>query len=197
VTGTAVRLRRLGAPHARARAGAALLTSAGVAFATAAAGLALAPRLAAVVVAWLLIAGIAAAAVWLVRRAGRPAAPVVVGRLVETAAGTRAGSVVGMLGLAASAGASAELLGLADARAAAVVQRAAPAVGRLLARGTRASLAVGAGAAVLGAALFVASAPGAGRAAAFWHPLRAIVDEALKEEAGAIEYHYRYLSLAT
>src|SRR2546426_315281 len=176
VTGTAVRLRRLGGPHARARAGAALLTSAGVAFATAAAGLALAPRLAAVVVAWLLIAGIAAAAVWLVRRAGRPAAPVVVGRLVETAAGTRAGSVVGLLAPAASAGASAELLGLADARAAALVERAAPVVGRLLARGTRTSLAMGAGTAALGAALFVGSSPGAGRAAAFWHPLRTLVD---------------------
>src|SRR6059058_1203146 len=153
-----------------------LLTSAGVALAIAAAGLALAPRVAAVVVAWLLIAGIAAAAVWLVRRVGRPAAPAAVGRLVETAAGTRAGSVVGLLAPAASAGASAELLGLADARAAAVVERAAPVVGRLLARGTRTSLAMGAGTAALGVALFVASSPGAGRAAAFWHPLRAIVD---------------------
>jgi hypothetical protein len=176
VTDTALRLRRLGGPHARARAGAVLLTSAGVAFATAAAGLALAPRVAAVVVAWLLIGGIAAGAGWLVRRAGRRAAPAVVGRLVETAAGTRAGSVVGVLAPAASAGASAELMGLADARAAAVVERAAPAVGRLLARSTRASVAVGVGAAALGAALFLASSPGAGRAAAFWHPLRAIVD---------------------
>src|SRR5437763_991838 len=69
-----------------------------------------------------------------------------------------------------------ELLGLADARAAAVVERAAPVVGRLLARAHRTSLAMGAGTAALGAALFVASSPGAGRAAAFWHPLRAIVD---------------------
>ncbi len=67
-------------------------------------------------------------------------------------------------------------MGLADARAAAVVARAAPAVGRLLARGTRASVVMGAGTAALGAALFVASSPGAGRAAAFWHPLRAIAD---------------------
>src|SRR5437763_810991 len=153
-----------------------LLTSAGVALAIAAAGLALAPRVAAVVVAWLLIAGIAAAAVGLVRRAGRPASPAAVGRHVETAAGTRAGSVVGLLAPAASAGASAELLGLADARAAAVVERAAPVVGRLLDSGTRTSLAMGAGTAALGAALFVASSPGARRAAAFWHPLRAIVD---------------------
>ncbi len=176
MTETALRLRRLGGPHARARAGAVLLTSAGVAFGIAGAGLTLAPRVAAVVVAWLLIAGIAGAAVWLVRRAGRPAAPAAVGRLVETAAGGRAGSVVGVLAPAASAGASAELLGLADARAAAAVVRAAPAVRRLLARGTRASLVVGAGTAALGAALFVASSPGAGRAAAFWHPLRAIAD---------------------
>src|SRR5204863_492867 len=84
--------------------------------------------------------------------------------------------VVGVLAPGASAGASAELLGLADARAAAVVERAAPAVGRLLARGTRTSLMIGAGTAALGAVLFVASSPGAGRAAAFWHPLRAIVD---------------------
>src|SRR3989442_2380835 len=107
---------------------------------------------------------------------GSPAAPAAVGRLVETAAGTRAGSVVGVLAPGVSAGASPELLGPAGAGAAAVVERATPAVGRLLARGTRASLLVGAGTALLGAALFVASSPGAGRAAAFWHPLRAIAD---------------------
>src|SRR3989449_9363467 len=84
--------------------------------------------------------------------------------------------LVGVLAPGASAGASAELLGLADARAAAVVERAAPAVGRLLARGTRTSLMIGAGTAALGAVLFVASSPGAGRAAAFWHPLRAMAD---------------------
>jgi hypothetical protein len=28
-------------------------------------------------------------------------------------------------------------------------------------------------------------------------PLRSIIDEALTEEAGPIEYHYRYLTLAT
>ena len=75
MTDTAVRLGRLGGPHARARAGAVLLTSAGVAFAIAAAGLMLAPRVAPVVVAWLLIAVIAGAALWLARRAGSPAAP--------------------------------------------------------------------------------------------------------------------------
>src|SRR5256885_10918725 len=54
--------------------------------------------------------------------------------------------------------------------------RAAPAVGRLLARGTRTSLMIGAGTAALGAVLFVAASPGAGRAAAFWHPLRTLAD---------------------
>ncbi len=176
MTDTAVRLRRLGGPHARARAGAVLLTSAGVALAIAGAGLALAPRATAVVVAWLLIAATAGAAGWLMRWVRRPAAPAALGRLVERAAGSRAGSVVGVLAPAASAGASADLLEMADARAAAVVERAAPAVRRVLTHGTRASLAVGAAAAALGAALFVASSPGAGRAAAFWHPLRAIAD---------------------
>src|SRR6266511_3484130 len=69
VTDTAARLRRLGLPHARARAGAVLLASAGVAFAIAAAGLALAPRIAAVLGAWLLLAAVAGAAGWLARRA--------------------------------------------------------------------------------------------------------------------------------
>src|SRR6266545_2391078 len=108
VTDTAARLRRLGLPHARARAGAVLLASAGVAFAIAAAGLALAPRIAAVLGAWLLLA--------------------------------------------------------------------APAVGRLLARDTRATLVVGGVAVAVGAALFVAAAPAGARAAAFWHPLRTLAD---------------------
>jgi len=176
VTDTAARLRRLGRPHARARAGAVLLTSAGVACGIAAAGLALAPRVAAVLGAWLLIAVVAGATVWVARHAGRRAAPAAVGALVEAAAGTRAGSVVGLLAPPATAGASADLLGLADRRAAQVVARAAPAVGRRLARGTRASLAVGACAAAVGAALFVAASPAAGRAAAFWHPLRTLAD---------------------
>src|SRR2546430_7665965 len=75
---------------------------------------------------------------------------------------TRAGSVVGVLAPGASAGASAELLGLADARAAAVVERAAPAVGRLFAPGTRAPLMISAGPAALGARPFLASPPRAG-----------------------------------
>src|SRR5256885_9959298 len=83
-------------------------------FAIAGAGLTLAPRVAAVVVAWLLIAGLAGAAVSLVRRAGRPAAPAAGGRPVEATAGTRAGGVVGVLAPAASAGASPEVFAPAD-----------------------------------------------------------------------------------
>ncbi|HEX4600018.1 MAG TPA: hypothetical protein VH116_01395 [Gemmatimonadales bacterium] len=176
MTDTATRLRRLGLPHARARAGAVLLASAGVVGGIAAVGLALASQVAAVLGAWLLIAAVLAAAGWLMPRAGRHAGPRPVGRLVEVAAGTRAGSVVGLLAPAAPAGASPALFALADRRAAQVVERAAPTVARLLGRGTRTSLAVGTGAAALGAALFVAAAPAAGRAAAFWHPFRTLAD---------------------
>jgi hypothetical protein len=173
VTDTALRLRRLGSPHARARAGAVLLTSAGVVLGLAGAGLALAPGVAPVLIAWLLIAGVTATAVALARRAGRIVVPQRVGRLVETAAQARAGSVVGLL---APGTASPELLRLADERAAVVVARAGPAVQRVLLRGTRDSLIVAAIAAALGAALFVAGSPTAGRAAAFWHPFRTLAD---------------------
>ena len=179
MTDTALRLRRLGSPHARARAGAVLLTSAGVVLALAGAGLALAPRVAPVLIAWLLIAGVTATAVALARRAGRIVAPQLVGRLVETAARARAGSVVGLLAPSTAGrggGASPELLRLADERAVAVVDRAAPAVQRVLLRGTRDSLIGAAIAAALGAALFVAASPTAGRAAAFWHPFRTLAD---------------------
>jgi len=178
VTDTALRLRRLGSPHARARAGAVLLTSAGVVLALAGAGLALAPRVAPVLLAWLLIVGVVGVALWVARRARRIVGPPVVGRLVEAAAGTRAGSVVGLLAPppAATTGASPELLRLADQRAAVVVTRAAPAVQRALARGTRDWLLAGAVAALLGAAVFVAASPAAGRAAAFWHPFRTLAD---------------------
>ncbi len=176
MTDTALRLRRLGWPHAYARAGAVVLTSAGVAFAIAAAGLALAPRVAGVVGAWLSIAGVAVVSAWLARGAGRRAAPGAVGRLIERAAGSRHGTVVGLLAPAVGAGSSTELLGMADRRAAELVARAAPAVRRLLARDTRTSLVLGAAAAMLGGALFLAASPAAGRAAAFWHPLRTIAD---------------------
>jgi len=178
VTDTALRLRQLGSPHARARAGAVLLTSAGVVLALAAAGLALAPRVAPVVGAWVLIAGVAGAAVWLAQWASRLVAPSVVGRLVETATGaeTRAGSVVGLLAPGRTAGASPELWRLADQRAVLVVSRAGPAVRRILARDTRGWVVGGAVVAALGAVLFVAASPAAGRAAAFWHPFRTLAD---------------------
>src|SRR3989337_1087824 len=109
VTETAARLRRLGPPHARARAPAVVLGGAGAAFAAGALGLALAPRLAGVALGWALIAASAVAAAWAVRRARREAAAAALGRLVETAAATRAGSIVGIVGAppAARAGTSA------------------------------------------------------------------------------------------
>jgi hypothetical protein len=178
VTETAARLRRLGRPHARARALAVVLGGAGGAFAAGALGLALAPRLAGVALAWVLVAASAVAAVWAARRARREAAAAALGRLVETAAATRAGSVVGVVGAApaARAGTSPALLAAADMRAAGVVERAAPAVDALLARTTRRRVALGAAAALAGAALFVVAAPASGRAAAFWNPVAAWLD---------------------
>ncbi len=175
MTETARRLRRLGLPHARARAFAVVLGGLGAALAWAALGLALAPAVPGVTVAWVLIALSAAAAVWLGRRARREAADAPVARLVESATGGRAGSVVGVVSPTAGTGAgmSPALLLAADARAAAFVSFAAPTVGTALRRTTTQRLAFGAGAALAGALLFVAAAPASGRAAAFWHPVRA------------------------
>ena len=175
MTETAARLRRLGRPHARARALAVVLGGAGGAFAAGALGVALAPRLAGVALAWALIAASAGAAVWAVRRARREAAAAALGRLVEAVTATRAGSVVGVVSppLPAAAGTSRALLAAADTRAAGVVQRAAPAVDELLGRTTRRRVALGAATALAGAALFVAAAPASGRAAAFWNPVAA------------------------
>jgi len=174
VTETALRLRRLARPHARARALAMLLGGAGAALAAAALGLALAPRLSGVALGWVCVAASAAAAWWAVRRVLREAAPAPVGRLVETAAHTRAGSIVGVVApIPAAGGTSPDLLAAADARAARVVDGAAPAVDGLLGRTTRRRIAFGAVAAVAGAALFIVASPASGRAAAFWNPLRA------------------------
>ena len=177
MTETAGGLRRLGAPHALARAAAVVLAGAGSAGAIAAAGLWLAPRALAVAAAWLAIAAVLAGALWAARRAGRAADPRAVGRLVERAAGARDGSVVGALAALdpGAGGMSAALAQLSDARAARVVAAAAPRVDRLLARDTRRRLTVGAVAAAGGTALFVAASPAHGRPA-FWHPLRAIAD---------------------
>jgi len=174
MTETARRLRRLGAPHARARALAVVLAGAGVALGVAAAGLALAPRATAVVLAWLAILGLGAGAVWLAARAARAVADGVVGRLVERHAGARAGSVVGLL--APPAGGSADLLAAADARSARVVSDTGAAVRRTLADETWRGLGAAAAVAAVGAVLFVAAAPASGRAAAFWHPLRTLAD---------------------
>ena len=178
MTDTAARLRRLGRPHALARAGAVLLASAGAALAIAGAGVALAPSVAAVLVAWLLIGVVTGLAARLALVAGRQATAPAVGRLVEAATGGRPGSIVGLVAATTPAGASAQLWTLADRKAVAVVDGAALAVGRLLARDTRTSLLAATGVAGLGAVLFLVTAPpsGAGRAAAFWHPLRTLAD---------------------
>jgi len=175
VTETARRLHRLGAPHARARALAVLLAGLGVALAAAALGLVLAPAVSGVTLAWVLIALSLAAAVWAVWRVRREAAAAPVGRLVESATGGRAGSVVGVVSpsINKGKGTSAALLLAADTRAAAFVSFAAPDVNATLRRTTRRRLAAGGAAALLGAVLFVAGAPASGRAAAFWHPVRA------------------------
>jgi len=171
MTETARRVARLAAPHARGRALAALLAAAGLALGAAAAGLTLAPRVWGVVAGWLLVAFAAGLGVRLARRAAHALAPDRVGPLIEEAVGGRSGSVAGLV---APATGSDALLAAADLRAALQVERAAPAVRRTLASGTRSRLLAAAAQATLGAVLFIAAAPGSGRAAAFWHPLRTI-----------------------
>ena len=174
MTETARRLRRLGAPHAHARAVAVVLGGLGAALAAAALGLALSPAVSGVTLAWVLIVASAAAATWAVRRARRAAAAPVLGRLIENAAGGRAGSIVGVVSPTAGegSGSSAALLLAADTRAAAVVSVAGPSVNGLLRRTTYRHVATGAGAALTGVLLFLAGSPASGRAAAFWHPVR-------------------------
>src|SRR5437867_4902481 len=174
MTETARRLRRLGTPHARARALAVVLGGLGAALAAAALGIALSPAVSGVTLAWLLIAASAAGAIWALRRTRRePTAPVL-GRLIEDAAGGRAGSIVGVISPTAGqgSGSSAALLLAADTRAAAVVSFAAPGVSGVMRRTTYRHVAAGAGAALMGVLLFLAGSPASGRAAAFWHPLR-------------------------
>ncbi|HJS43987.1 MAG TPA: hypothetical protein VJ755_10990 [Gemmatimonadales bacterium] len=177
MTETARRLRRLGRPHALARAFAVILGGLGAALAAAALGLALAPAISGVTVAWVLILLSAGGAVWAAMRARREAADAPVARLVESASGGRAGSVVGVVSPAAGRGdgLSPALLVAADTRAAAFVSSAAPAVATVLRRTTRQRLALGVGAVLTGGLLFVAAAPppASARAAAFWHPVRA------------------------
>ena len=175
MTETARRLRRLGGPHARARAFAVVLGGLGAALAAAALGLALSPAVSGVALAWVLIAASAAGAAWAARRARAESAAPALGRLIETAAGGRAGSIVGVVSPTAGkgSGSSAALLLAADTRAAAIVSFAAPGVDDQMRRTTRRRVAAGAGAALAGVFLFIAGSPASGRAAAFWHPVRA------------------------
>jgi len=174
MTETARRLRRLGAPHARARALAVVLGGLGAALAAAALGLALSPAVSGVALAWALIVASAGAAAWVVLRTRREAGAPALGRMIESAAGGRAGSIVGVVSPTAGkgAGSSAALLLAADTRAAAVVSFAAPGVSSALRRTTLRRMSYGAGAALTGVLLFLAGSPASGRAAAFWHPVR-------------------------
>ena len=174
MTETARRLRRLGAPHARARALAVVLGGLGAALAAAALGLALSPAMSGVALAWALIVASAGAATWVVLRTRREADAPALGRMVESAAGGRAGSIVGVVSPTAGkgTGSSAALLLAADTRAAAVVSFAAPGVSSALRRTTLRRMSYGAGAALTGVLLFLAGSPASGRAAAFWHPVR-------------------------
>ena len=174
MTETARRLRRLGAPHARARALAVVLGGLGAALAAAALGLALSPAVSGVTLAWALIVASAGAAAWAVLRTRHEADAPALGRLIESAAGGRAGSIVGVVIPTAGTGtgSSAALLLAADTRAAAVVSFAAPDVASAMRRTTLRRISYGTGAAVTGVLLFLAGSPASGRAAAFWHPLR-------------------------
>src|SRR3989441_925490 len=174
MTETARRLRRLGAPHARARALAVLLGGLGAALAAAALGLALSPAVSGVTLGGALGGGSAGGARGGVLRTRHEAAAPALGRLIESAAGGRAGSIVGVVSPTAGkgTGSSAALLLAADTRAAAVVSFAAPHVDGVLRRTTRRRIAAGAGAALTGVLLFVAGSPASGRAAGFWHPVR-------------------------
>jgi hypothetical protein len=176
VTETARRLRRLALPHARARALAVLLAGAGVVLLAAAAGVRWAPRLAPVLGAWLAMLAALVAAVPLARRAFRTAAIVRLAREVEAAVRARAGSVAAVLAPPRGEGASPALFAVADRRAVDVVATAAPTLRRMLGRTTLSGLAAGLALAALGALVFVASAPAAGRAAGFWRPWRALAD---------------------
>src|SRR3977135_1415781 len=95
MTETARRLRRLGAPHARARAFAVLLGGIGAALDAAALGLALSPAVSGVTLAWALVVASAGAATWAVLRTRREADAPALGRLIESAAGGVAGGNVG------------------------------------------------------------------------------------------------------
>src|SRR5437773_9864442 len=97
MTETARRLRRLGAPHARARALAVVLGGLGAALAAAALGLALAPAVSGVTLAWALVVASAAGAIWALRWTRRAAAAPVLARLIERGGRGRGGSSGGVV----------------------------------------------------------------------------------------------------
>src|SRR5204862_6645156 len=94
MTETGRRLRRLGAPHVRARALAVVLGGLGAALAAAALGLALAPAVSGVTLAWALVVASAAGAIWALRWTRRAAAaPVLAGLIERGGRGARGGSM--------------------------------------------------------------------------------------------------------
>ncbi len=174
MTETARTLRQIGRPHARARTLAALLTGAGVVLAAAALGARLAPSLPLVFLSWLAIVAALAGSLVLARRASRSAAPAPLALGADAAAHARSGSVAALVTPRPAQGGSEALFAAADRRAAALVRDAASPLARDLRRTTARGLAAGALVAGAGALLFVAADPGAGRAAGFWHPWRAL-----------------------
>ncbi len=174
MTETARTLRHIGRPHARARVAAALLAGAGAALAAAAWGAWLAPSLTVVFLAWIAVVAALAGSFVLARRASRSAAPAPLAVSAEHAAHARRGSVAAVLTPLPPRGASAALFDAADRRATALVHGAATPLRRDLRRTTLRGLGAGLLAAAAGALLFVVADPGAGRAAGFWHPWRAL-----------------------
>lgn len=174
MTGTEARLRRLAAPHARARALAVLLAGGGVAAAAAALGVALSPGLVAVWGAWTAVVGAVGGAVWWLGRTRRGTTPHRVARLVERAGGARRGSIESLVTpFGEDRRASAELVALADRAGERSVDDASDAARRLLAGDTRRQLTIGVVAAVVGAGGLAAAGHGRQGAAAFWHPIGA------------------------
>jgi len=115
------------------------------------------------------------AALLLARCAFASAAAPSLARAAEAAAGARAGSIATLVVAPADlAGSSAELFHAADQRAADAVTHATPLLSRSLRRSNTRRLGLGTVLAGVGATLFVAAAPTAGRAAGFWHPWRAL-----------------------
>ena len=174
MTETARALRLIGRPHARIRALAVVLAGVGAALSAAAAGARLSPSLAFIFLAWIAVVAALVAALVLARRAARSAAPAPLAISAEHAGHARSGSIAALLTPLPVAGASEALFAAADERARTVVRDAAPLMARDLRRTTLGGLAAATLAAALGALLFVAADPGAGRAAGFWHPLRAL-----------------------